>query len=101
MASRFRIPESPSSSAVAPPVAWCDLSMASGLSTSCERASSEPLVETLHSSTGIHSLAPFSLDSIEPLRPSTGKLVHPSILPSEALPWQTSTLRPPTAFGVD
>lgn len=102
MASRFRILESlGSSNATAPPIPWRERSSGSARPTTYDLVPPpEPLVETFPSS-GTHPLVPFSLESIDPPRAVTGKLVHPAVLAPEPTPCRTAPLGSSPALGVD
>jgi hypothetical protein len=103
MASRFRILESLSNAnASAAPIPWRDRSASTGRTATYDLVPPpDPLVETFQSPTGTHPLVPFSLESIEPPRLGTGKLIHPSILPPETAPRETASLRTAPAPAAD
>ena len=103
MGSRFRVLESLiSPNAAQPPIPWRERSVAGNRATTYEVSpTADAVVEPFPSSTGTHPLVPFSLDSIEPHRPGTGKLVHPSTPLTDSTPRQTATLRPLGARGAD
>ena len=102
MASRFRILESLGNSSAAPLSAtWRERAAAGGRTPSYDLVPPpEPHADSFPSPTGTHPLVPFSLDSIEPHRPVTGKLVRPSVAPP-APPRPTNTLRSTAPFGAD
>lgn len=103
MASRFRILESLNSSKAAqPPTPWRERSGDSLRTTTYDLVPpSEAVGESYPSSTGTHPLVPFSLEAIEPPRPGTGKLTHPSMLGPEPPPRQMSTPRGTAGLGGD